>query len=274
MEDAQCPLCRATTSELVSLVPSKPTGETDYGISVHDYRREIRKCIECEVYFNHYDFSLLSANFYEGSYNGAIEGGRLDDRFKRITELPFDKSDNKQRVARIIDFLRDSFGEAYKDCSLLDVGTGTGVFMYEASKYLNDISCVDPDARAIDQVRKRVPTAASWVGSLEAVPGEKKFNIVTFNKVLEHIRHPLEVLTRARQCLASNAFIYIELPFSDLIIESGTQNARAEFFVEHFTVFNERSLSYLVVKSGYEVVRMRTLVEPSGKHTIYAFVRP
>ena len=52
----------------------------------------------------------------------------LSNRFNKIINLTIKKSDNKNRAIRIDKFLNR------KKASLLDVGSGTGVFLYEMKK--------------------------------------------------------------------------------------------------------------------------------------------
>ncbi|MEO7800529.1 MAG: class I SAM-dependent methyltransferase [Ginsengibacter sp.] len=214
---------------------------------------------------------MITNEFYSGFYNASIGSGRLLERFEKIINLPEDSSDNKQRCRRVTDFIKTRQPETYDQISLLDVGTGTGVFIYEMSKYLKLVSCVDPDKNSIAIVNSRVNVKNAWVGSIEDIPIINSFNIITYNKVLEHIKDPIAFLKKSKDYVSTNGILYVEVPFAEHLIELKLQDERAEFFIEHFTIFTAQSLKYLLSESGFTIIESKNIIEPSGKHTIYAF---
>jgi len=172
-EQVVCNLCGSIDkSERISDVSSKPELETDYGIDPEKYFRIIYQCLECSAYFNHYSPILLPESFYSGFYNSSIDSGKLIERFNRITSLSFEESDNKQRVKRIVDFLNTLEDFKLDAIDLLDVGTGTGVFLHEAKKFINNIYCVDPDPHSIKLVKELISVNNAWVGSVEIIPAD------------------------------------------------------------------------------------------------------
>lgn len=273
MEKPKCHLCGKSNSTPVSTIKKKPGLETDYGIQPANYYREIRLCKVCGAYFNSFDSDLIPADFYRGKYNASIEEGDLEARFNRIINLPIAQSDNKQRVQRILNFLKNqSFDPMSVD--VLDVGSGTGVFLHELSKYIQNIYGVDPDPASVSLMRKKIGSISAWNGTLIDIPRTSHFDLITFNKVLEHVNEPIKMLVDAKLYLKPSGFIYIELPFADNLISNKEQDSKAEFFLEHLVIYNRSSLSYLVKQSGFDLIQMEDLVEPSGKNTISAFVKP
>jgi 2-polyprenyl-3-methyl-5-hydroxy-6-metoxy-1,4-benzoquinol methylase len=269
-----CNLCGSVDkSKIISEVHSKPELETDYGITPDNYFRKICQCQECSAYFNSYPSNLLPEAFYSGFYNSSIDSGKLIERFNRITSLSFEQSDNKQRVKRITDFLEKSEEYHLNTMELLDVGTGTGVFLHEMKKYIKNIFCVDPDPHSVELVKELISVNNSWVGSVENIPRSYNFDLLSFNKVLEHVESPTELLENSIKYLKENGVVYIELPYSDLIISEGKEKVRAEFFIEHLVIYNHSSLNYLIEKTGLVSVYTDVIVEPSGKHTIFAFCK-
>ncbi len=269
-----CNLCGSSdNSKKVSEVKSKPDLETDYGIASEEYYRTIYQCLKCSAYFNSYSPTLLPESFYSGFYNSSIDSGKLIGRFNRITSLSFEESDNKQRVKRIIDFLHNSTDFKLETIDLLDVGTGTGVFLHEAKKYIENINCVDPDPHSIKLVEELIDVKNAWVGSVENIPDSYIFDFISFNKVLEHVQKPIQLLKNAISRLKQNGIIYIELPYSDIIISEGKQKERAEFFIEHLVIYNHSSLEYLIETAGLLSIHTDVIIEPSGKHSIFAFCK-
>ena len=52
-----------------------------------------------------------------------------------------------------------------------------------------------------------------------------------------------------------------------------SRSDRQEFYLEHYYTFSEQSIKYLTKKCGFDIVEMSKLIEPSGKFTIYAFLK-
>lgn len=266
-----CHLCGSKNTKLISKVDEKPEFETDYQIKKRDYYREIRQCLECLVYFNNHGMNLITEDFYSGKYNEHIGTGNLVKRFEKIKKIPFEESDNKQRVERVDQFVRHRFSEEYPDIALLDVGTGTGVFVHEFRKRLTNVCCVDPDRDSIDLVNKKIDLKQAWLGSVKDVPKTERFEIIALNKVLEHVEKPIQLLSECREYLKPKGIVYIELPYATNIIKEQKQNERGEFAIEHFTIFNVESFEYLLSEACFRVLDMKNIIDPSGKETIYAF---
>jgi hypothetical protein len=98
------------------------------------------------------------------------------------------------------------------------------------------------------------------------------YDVLTLNKVIEHVEDPCAMLRRAAQVIRTTGFVYIEVPDGDGAAVQG--QGREEFFVEHHHVFSAASLSATVERSGLLVARLDRLVEPSGKLTLVCFAIP
>jgi len=266
-----CNLCGRKESKLVAALDAKPEGETPYLPEGTLYNREIRECQKCGVFFNCHGYDLFSRSFYEGEYNSAIDQAGLERRFHKIINLPAEESDNKGRVNRISEFLGQNGFE--KNLSVLDVGSGTGVFPYEMASRGYEVSAVDPDPVSVEHMKKHISLKNIWEGSISDLPAVQ-FDLITFNKVLEHIKNPFELIEGAAERLNSKGLIYIELPYGTVLAENGLASKRAEFFIEHFTTFTESAFQYLAERAQLTCLKMDSLIDPSGKHTIYGFFRP
>lgn len=274
---SKCHLCGSKANDLISKLEAKPEGETRYLPEGMNYYREIRHCGQCGVYFNAHDYPLFGEELYAGNYNAAIaedpalSQGKLQKRFERIINLPEDSSDNKLRVGRIMDYINLAMSQDKSQLKALDVGSGTGVFPYELSKHLPKCSAVDPDGQSVELMRKNIELDNLWHGSLAQVPDEEKFDLISFNKVLEHVEDPISMLKNAKGHLSKGGVVYIELPFGEGIRDRNQQGQRAEFFIEHFCAYTYEALTYLIREAGLELQFQKDIIEPSGKETIYAF---
>lgn len=268
---ARCIVCGA--SELVSLVTvtSPPAGEKDYGIPAASYCRTISRCSSCSAYLNPTD--LIPAGYYTGTYNEANYARDMLGPFLRIRELPPEQSDNKQRARRIVSHLSQQ-GLPPEATRVLDVGSGLCVFLAELAPLGYSCWCVDPDPRAVEHALEHAGVAGGHAGTLDTYQPAEGFDLVTFNKVLEHVPDPARLLRQAGALLRDGGTIYVEVPDGDLARRHGTAVERQEFFAEHLAVYNRSALLRLAAEAGMTSSEPVSLREPSGKCTIYAFVTP
>lgn len=272
--ESDCPLCGAENIQLVKSVARRPEGETAYAAFKDNYQRQICHCHSCDVYFNR--SSAIPSDFYSGAYNSAIspEPDGLMRRFAKIRGLPSGKSDNKLRVHRVVKFLAEHDLKP-ASTSILDVGCGTGVFLAEIKDQgYSLLSCIDPDPAATQHAREHVGVVRAVTGEFEKIQLDEKFDLITFNKVLEHVENPIAALVHARSMLETNGYVYVELPDGGQAAEDPDLIERSELFIEHRFAFTRGSIRHLAESAGYSVFLQSSLIDPSGKYTIYAFLVP
>jgi hypothetical protein len=120
-----CP-CNNSTSKFFYEYKKKPKLETNFNLEGQKYIRYYKQCISCKHLFAYHNIDL--SNLYKNNYLDATYSSvaGMKKRFDYIMKLPLKKSDNKQRVKRILNFLKTYSNS--KNKNLLDVGAGTGVF--------------------------------------------------------------------------------------------------------------------------------------------------
>jgi 2-polyprenyl-3-methyl-5-hydroxy-6-metoxy-1,4-benzoquinol methylase len=129
---------------------------------------------------------------------------------------------------------------------------------------------LDPDPRAAAHARERVGVEAVQGDFMRAKPFGR-FQLVTLNKVLEHVADPVAMLERTRGYLRDGGVTYVEVPDGEAA--SLDDPGREEFFVEHLHAFTAASLALTALRAGYAVQRLDRLREPSTKYTLVAFLR-
>lgn len=266
----ECYLCGSQRLTLLADIRQKPEGETDFGIPPDNYQRSIYQCENCSVYCNIHNH--ITDEFYTRRYNEATYSSRLYDKCQEIRNLPRERSDNKQRVERIANFI-DRLGLPYNQVSVLDVGSGLCVFLAELKDMGFRCYCIDPDSAAVEHALQNVEVDSAHIGTLDDFEAEQKFNLISFNKVLEHLGKPVRYLTQARDFLASQGIVYIELPDGESALACGNTVDRQEFNMAHLTIFNEASLKFLAQASGFNCLEVGRIHEPSDKFTIYGFLK-
>jgi SAM-dependent methyltransferase len=261
-----CPLCGGKEHELVFRYAERPERETDFGIPPEQYEREFWRCERCGLMTGVMD--LDPVELYEGAYVDATYSAKgVAETFERIMSLPPERSDNVQRVRRIEEELGRGGGR-----TLLDVGSGLGVFPARMKEAGWRCTALDPDPRAADHLRDEVGVEAVCADFMEA-EDLGSFSLITLNKVLEHVPDPVRMLDRSRRFLASDGVVYVELPDGEAAAADPDGPDREEFFIEHLWAFSPRSLELLAQRARFAADRVERIREPSGKYTLFAFLR-
>jgi 2-polyprenyl-3-methyl-5-hydroxy-6-metoxy-1,4-benzoquinol methylase len=90
--------------------------------------------------------------------------------------------------------------------------------------------------------------------------------------VLEHIPDPISFLRKYLKNLKKGGFVYIEVPNVEAKFDKQGYN-REEFFIEHHHVFSYISLITMMNKLDLKVLKLKKIVEPSTKYTLFCFAQ-
>lgn len=271
----RCP-CEGRFAEQFFHYDAPPKGETAFNLGISEYQRAFLRCRTCSHFFGQHDLpldELYESEWVDATY-GDIEG--MAKRFDHVMALPPDKSDNAQRIQRVTRFAatRPSPDTTTRRVPtggrLLDVGAGIGVFPAAMRDAGWDVVAVEPDPRTVQMLTDRLGIRTEARDFLTLRQHELgTFTAVTFNKVLEHVEDPVELLAHAREFLEPSGFCYVEVPDT---AAAAAGRGRGEFNIAHHHVFSPASLGMLGERSGLRVENIERLIEPSGKYTVYAFM--
>lgn len=256
-----CSICNFKNFTLKFSYKKKPLIETDFDIK--NYSRSYYECNRCNHWTSNF---VLSEKFYKNFYAKKTYGENYLKIFKKIVNLK-KKSDNYLRSNRIENFLREV---RFKKFKILDVGSGLGVFPYEMNKRGYEITAIDPDKTMANFIKNRLKIKTINSDFIK-FKTNKKFNLITFNKVLEHVEKPVTFLKKAKKFLDNNSLIYIEVP--DTEAAKKVSKNREEFTIEHINCFTKKSLIVALERSGYEPLKFKKIKDPSGKFTMYMFAK-
>ena len=266
-EQCKCPAHKKNNknSFLLYNYLKRPKKEPDYKIS--NYKRKIFKCNicgHCNAVHN-----IDTKKFYSHDYSIISHGKLIEKKFKKILGLK-KKSDNYHRVRRFLEFFEHNINSKIK---LLDVGSGLSVFLHAMSKKVNwDIEGIEPDLNFVDFAKKKLKLKVSRA-TLENNKSKKKYDIISLNKVIEHVKDPILFLKKTNKMLKKNGYIYIEVPDADSASQTKNGKHREEFYVDHLHIFSLKSLTNCLTKSKFNLLEINKIFEPSGKYTIYAFAQ-
>jgi len=271
-------ICRSEEFTVVFQYSNPPEGEklfqaTENKTQENKYYREIHRCESCGHFLSVHNMKL--DELYSGDYVSTTYGDEAGIRnsFERINTLPVDLSDNLGRV-RWINSAYSQFSSG--DCSgrVLDVGAGLGVFVFQMRNAGWDCVALEPDENLCSHIKRSVEIKV-FSGSFsdesvitDLVEQCGVFDLITFNKVLEHVQDPVSLLTNAKKLLSNDGWVYVELPDGNRAYSEG--KGREEFFVEHQHIFSAASISILAERAGFRVKLLESTHEPSNKFTFRA----
>lgn len=209
--------------------------------------------------------SLYDAGYVDSTYGG-LEGIRRN--YERIMSLDPAKSDNAGRVERVLAFVEKRHGG--QSLHMLDIGSGLSVFLGRMKQRRPGwtFTALEPDERFARHARETLGIEAVAEDYLK-LGWSRQFDLITLNKVLEHVEAPCMMLACLMRDLAPGGTIYIELPDGDAASDEGF--GREEFFIEHNHVFSMASMELLLHRHGLRTVEVVRLREPSTKFTLCAF---
>lgn len=265
-------MCGSQRFTPIFVYPAPPKGEIRFNFSAAGgYHREVLRCDRCGHFISVHDMSM--SGLYQEAYVHSTYGDDgLRHAFERIIALDPARSDNAGRVKRIVEFAADHLSALTAENrppTVLDVGSGLCVFLYRMKAAGWKCTALDPGQRAAAHAREVVGVTAVCSDFMDA-PDLGCFDVVTFNKVLEHVEDPTEMLAKSIRYLRKGGFVYAEVPDGEAAVADGP--GREEFFVEHHHVFSAVSFALLATGAGFTVRCLERLREPSGKYTLRSFL--
>lgn len=268
-------LCGSPDLKSVHWFQDPPASETRFAfMSQGQYRRQLLECRVCRHVLSTH--KMNDEQLYSGDYVTSNYGGKgILATFERINALPPEQSDNAGRVNNIAKFA-ESWFKGPRDLAggvpeILDVGSGLCVFLHRVTTELGwKCTALDPDPSACEHARLTVGVDV-LNGDFLSLPIDRRFEVITLNKVIEHVREPIAMIQRARDLLMPNGFLYIEVPDAEEAVLDPIGYEREEFTIDHPHVFSVVSLAILISRAGMRIIKLERLVEPSSKYTLRAY---
>jgi 2-polyprenyl-3-methyl-5-hydroxy-6-metoxy-1,4-benzoquinol methylase len=180
---------------------------------------------------------LYSTSMYRGLYLG---------RFRATKNANAEEERKAREHAAYIDTL--SLSEAPR---ILDFGSATGDFLVKLKEHRPHarIVGIEPGTNFNHLYAQRLD---GLYGSLEELPAEERFELITSWHVLEHLRDPVAALAILREHLVPGGLLAIEVPN---LVRLG-RNSRG-FHVGHLYYFTPETMTLALIKAGFEVIEVQ-----------------
>lgn len=224
-----CVICGNTTD--FQVVSSRDR----YGLPI-----KTQKCKHCGLVFIQpmptADFvsRFYSTGMYRGLYKGVL--GASDEFVKLDRSL--------ERAEERIAFI-ESNTKLARQSRILDLGCSEGTLLKELKRKNPEYKVygIEPGVNFSKFNKENID---GLYESIDQVPQEMQFDLVTAWHVLEHLRNPVETLGELRKVMKVGALIVVEVPYFD-----EHRNTPKSFHVGHIYHYNEESISNILEKAGF-----------------------
>ncbi len=188
----KCPLCKS--GNILNHVLVK-----DHAVSNKEFT--LCRCGDCTLLFT----NPRPTEEEIGPYYDFKEYYSHEDQVRSFTQWLYQKirRSSIQRKVGLIDSL-------FNGGSLLDYGCGTGEFLQEAKRQQWKVRGIEPSDKARTQAIHKLPTDV--VSTLDELPEEEAYEVITLFHVLEHIHHLRKTIKGLVNRLKSNSYMIIAVP--------------------------------------------------------------
>ena len=135
---------------------------------------------------------------------------------------------------------------------VLDFGSGNGGMLPHLGALCSKVEGLEVN----DAARKLSPPDFTIYPNIEAIPSDRKFDVIVSNHVLEHIPDVCSVLSSLRAHLKPTGRLVVKLPIDD--IRSKHQRTWAEHDIDHHLhTWTPRLFANVLYDAGYRPQELR-----------------
>lgn len=150
------------------------------------------------------------------------------------------------------------FGPYKRSATLLDVGCGQGDFLYEARELGWDATGTEYSPSAVRLCHERGLRVIEGDFSVRTL-GEERFDVVTAFEVIEHVRHPNELLGTIARVLRPGGLFFCTTPNFNAALRH-LEGASFEMlgFLDHLCLYTRESLRTTARRHSLSPMRIIT----------------
>jgi 2-polyprenyl-3-methyl-5-hydroxy-6-metoxy-1,4-benzoquinol methylase len=259
----ECPICLNKNIKFLF-------NQRDKNLGIPD-KFSLWKCTNCKgIFLNPQPSGKESEKFYPKKEYYSLDKIRTEQysmktRIKlKLYNIYF--SENKNILRRII-FSPIKFiirgTRIRKRIKLLDIGSGSGQFLYEMKTLGLDVYGIEP-GKFDEEGNKRYNLNIKKGDIKSAKYKKESFDIITLNHVLEHINTPNETLQEIKKVLKKDGVLIISVPNTNsLAFRIYNKNWYQLDIPRHVINYSDKNLIFLLDKNGFGVRKVRYNSRPS-----------
>ena len=168
----------------------------------------------------------------------------------------------------------ESFSYLPDNQILLDIGCGTGDFLYEAAQHGWEVEGFEISELAAAQANKLLGSTVVRSGSIDNLQfSHDKYDVISSYHVIEHLLDPVSMLHRVYELLRPGGIVFLETPnISSFGARMKGSNWSHIIPPEHITYFDQSSVRYALEKVGFSDVYTYTIT-PQKIESLRSFPR-
>jgi 2-polyprenyl-3-methyl-5-hydroxy-6-metoxy-1,4-benzoquinol methylase len=137
---------------------------------------------------------------------------------------------------------------------LLEIGCGFGYFLAQARARFRRLDATEYSPAAAEQARQHADHV--YLGGVDSVPGDQRYNLVAAFQVLEHVYRPRSFLQQVKNLLHPGGRVLLGVPDMASPWRRVLGSRWPSFKIpEHVLYFDGHSLEQLMVEAGLKNVR-------------------
>ena len=246
--DRNCPLCGSRKETLFLRSDNLPAAY----------------CDSCELWFiNKIPDKKVIYETYDQYYK-TIRPVKFDDvlaeQIKKNTKRVLKSADYDVRIKKLISIAGDLKGK-----QILEIGCGTGEFLYYLSALGADVIGCDLSKEACDFINNYLQIKVFHGGIEDNAEKIGKVDIVLLNDVIEHFIDPLKTLEKINLLLNKDGMIIIWTPNGSnagKTLECARNWIGFSIDLEHLQYFSYRTISKIADKFNFDIVHLESLGYP------------
>ena len=266
----KCNICLYNKLQYLFPINKRDKYEIEVGVKSKNFLRQVYFCRKCEaVNLVKKKFDFLRFNKIKNDYYNLTLKNDIKKKFNFIRSLSKSSSINFFRVKRVAELIKLNYKK--KTINIIDIGAGTGIFLYELCKQLKNKKiktnnyAFDSDPNSLSFLKK-CSFIRECYNNIEKL--NKKFDLITLNKTLEHIYDPVNFLNKIKKILKKDGLLYVEVPDNDNTIQ--VKKNDPVFMSLHHNFYSSKTFLYLSKKIKLNLLYFKKINELNKKYTIYA----
>lgn len=153
-----------------------------------------------------------------------------------------------------------SIGKFVNQSSVLDIGCSSGLFLDIARKSEWQTCGIELNKAEYKIAHERGHTV--WNCSIESLPPNVKFDVITMWDVFEHIKNGPTFLAAIGQKLNANGVVFLQVPnVASLAARILWDKCNMFDGIEHVSLYSPETIKFLADRTGFEILSMTTVID-------------
>tara|TARA_B100000686_G_C16751868_1_gene953042 strand:- start:1119 stop:2042 length:924 start_codon:yes stop_codon:yes gene_type:complete len=242
LENVKCPICNNDDFEIL-----EKNKYSNYSIeeikkiylSSSDYKiiDQIVKCNKCTlIYLN----PRINSNIILKSYQNNPDENFFSQNQNRY--LTFKRS-----------FLKIKKKINFESLNVLDIGSGDGSFLRVLKEQKINYLGIEPNQWLVNKSKLEFDLNIVQ-GTIEKLPSEKKFDVITLWDVLEHLTDLNFSMLEIKKIINKDGYLIINVPDQDSLARKILRSKWPFYLNVHLYYFNEKTLSLLLKNYNFKLI--------------------